>query len=263
MSYLLDRKRQKRKYITIGLLVFSLLLFFIFRVAIFGGLSSGANNTLTPVVEGGNTFKNKLASWGAYFSSKRALEEENENLKVERDEALAKLANTLVLVDENQKLKEILDRKSSARDLVLAGILAKPSESPFDTLLVDAGEVEGVKMGSYVFGLGDVPLGTVSEVFAHSSKIILFSNPGLRSEVLIPGKDIFVELVGRGGGNFEMILPRDFVIEEGTSITMRGLSPAVVAVVKKVISDSHDSFTKVLLVTPINVQELKFVQIEK
>ena len=58
-----------------------------------------------------------------------------------------------------------------------------------------------------------------------------------------------------------MVLPRDFVLEKGSTVVLPG-SSYVVAVVKTIISDPRDSFIKALLVSPANVQELKFVEVK-
>ena len=68
-------------------------------------------------------------------------------------------------------------------------------------------------------------------------------------------------MIERGGGNFEMILPRDFILERGSVVTLPGIFPYVVAIVDTIISDPRDSFAKILLTSPINIQELKFVEV--
>ena len=77
------------------------------------------------------------------------------------------------------------------------------------------GVKNGIVSGQKVFALGNVPIGRVAEVYPDTSKIILYSNPGEKTEVVISGKDTFMQIVGRGGGNFEMILPRDFIFRKG------------------------------------------------
>jgi len=141
--------------------------------------------------------------------------------------------------------------------------LTKPDQSIYGTLIVDAGINQGIKVGSTVFALGNIPIGRVAEVNANSSKIILFSNPGEKTEVVIPGKDVFMQVIGRGGGNFEMALPRDFVLEKGAEAHLPGITPYLLGYVEPIISDPRDSFQKALLVSPVSVQELEFVQIEK
>src|SRR3989344_1382773 len=184
----------------------------------------------------------------------------------------AKIANWCIHSDENIKLKEIFGR-SENRELILAAILAKPDHSPYDTLIIDTGSKIGIEAGSIVFAYGDVPVGRVSDVYPDSSKVILFSNPGDKTEVLISGKlaspdasqggDIFMQVGGRGGGNFEMTLPRDLVLEKGTEVQLPGLAPRVLAIVETILSDPRDAYQKALLVSPVNIQELKFVEIEK
>ena len=59
-----------------------------------------------------------------------------------------------------------------------------------------------------------------------------------------------------------MILPRDITLQKGDLVTIPGINPYTLAVVETVISDPRDPFTKALLSSPVNVQELKFVEVE-
>ena len=161
-------------------------------------------------------------------------------------------------------MKEILDRKNNNNtDLILAGILAKPNRSIYDTLLIDAGTNDGILKEKKVFALGNVPIGYIAETYPSSSKVVLYSNPGEKTDVVISGKDIYMQAVGRGGGNFEMILPRDFIITEGEEVDLPGVNPYILGTVQTILSDPRDSFQKALLVSPVNVQQLKFVEVEK
>ena len=73
--------------------------------------------------------------------------------------------------------------------MILSAILAKPNQSPYDTLLIDAGSGQGIKTGDTVFALGDVPIGRVDVVYDNSAKVVLFSNPGEKTEAVISGKN--------------------------------------------------------------------------
>ena len=59
-----------------------------------------------------------------------------------------------------------------------------------------------------------------------------------------------------------MIIPRDFKLLKGEQVVLPGISPKVVAVVETIISDPRDAFQKALLVAPVNIQELKFVEVQ-
>lgn len=215
-----------------------------------------------PVLILGNNFGEKFGGISGFFTSKASLYKENDDLKSELMKDKAMMANYDSIVAENLSLKEILGRKNEKSPMVLATILAKPSQSPYDTLVVDAGIEQGIKAGDIVFALGNVPIGRVAEVYPHSSKVILFTTTGVRTQVAVSDKHVFMELVGRGGGNFEMVLPRDFKLAKGDQALLPGIDNYLVGIVETIISDPRDPFIKALLVSPVNIQELKFVQVE-
>ena len=158
--------------------------------------------------------------------------------------------------------KEILGRKNEGTAVILAAILSKPNQSLYDTLIIDAGVKQGLQTGDLVFAEGNAPIGRVAEIYQNSSKVILFSNAGEKTQAIVAGRDVFMEIVGRGGGNFEMILPRDFTLSKGDEVVSTGIMPYILGVVETIISDPRDSFVKALLTSPVNIQELKFVQVE-
>lgn len=271
MSYLLDKKIKRKKYFKIGIGILVLVVFFYFRSGIWNGFSYVGSTLFRPVLVLGNGIGQKFSDLGSYFVSKSALSEENQTMRFQLSEEESRMANYDLVVAENENLKASLGRKDTKANMVLAAILSKPNRSPYDTLVVDAGEKQEIKSGSIVFTLGNVPIGRVAEVYPNSSKIILFSNPGEKTQAIVTSKsttpslggEVYMELVGRGGGNFEMILPRDFVLEKGEQATMPGLNSYVLAIVETTISDPRNPFTKALLESPANIQELKYVQIEK
>ncbi|MCX6751857.1 MAG: rod shape-determining protein MreC [Candidatus Nomurabacteria bacterium] len=275
MSYLLDKKIKRNKFFKYAIFVAILLILIYFRAGVFRGLSYVSSVIFRPVLILGNSIGGSLSNTGAYFYSKNSLLSENENLKAKLNEQEARMSNYNSILDENLKIKETLGRKNGKTNLILTSILSKPNQSPYDTLVVDMGAKSGLVSGQKVFALGNVPIGRVAEVYLNTSKIILYSNPGEKTEVVISGHstsnafgmtgtggDTFMQIVGRGGGNFEMILPRDFVLEKGTEVVLPGITPYTVGIVQTIISDPRDSFQKALLSSPVNIQELKFVEVE-
>jgi len=146
--------------------------------------------------------------------------------------------------------------------MVISTILSKPNHSLYDTLIIDTGAKNSISEGKRVFAFGNIPIGRIAEVYSDSSKVILFSNPGEKTEVVV-GKDIFMQVIGRGGGNFEMNLVKDIVLEKGMEVVLPGIHPYVLGIVETIISDPRDFFQKALLISPVNIQELKFVEVEK
>jgi cell shape-determining protein MreC len=268
MSYLLDKKLKNKKNLKIALSVVVLLILFFFRISIFGGLSSVSQKVFRPVLVAGNSIEEKMKSFGAYFVSKSYLYNQNQKLQAEVDFNNARNANYDSVVADNASLKEILGRNvnvqgSALHKIILAAILAKPNQSLYDILLIDAGASEGIKVGDIVFALGNVPVGRVDIVYDNSSKVVLFSNPGETTEGVVSGKGIFLELIGRGGGNFEIIMPKDFTLQKGDQAVLPGINSYVLAIAQTVISDPRDPFNKMLLTSPVNIQEQKFVEVEQ
>jgi cell shape-determining protein MreC len=196
------------------------------------------------------------------LQSKQSLLAENQKLNDELMTDIAEAADRKVLLDENLELKNILGR-TGGKDLTLAAILAKPNKSAYDTLIVDIGTDHNITAGRRVFAYGNILLGVVSEVYANTSLVKLYSTPGETSDVVLGSGSAFVQAIGRGGQNFEVTVPRDMEIVKGSYAVSAGITPYVLGLVEEVISDSRDPFQKILLRSPINVQELKFVEIEK
>jgi cell shape-determining protein MreC len=270
MSYLLDKKSQRKKFFKITLCAVLLIFLFYFRFRIFNGFSFASQIIFRPVLVVGNGVEEKLKSFGAYFVSKNYLYNQNQKLQAEVDFNNARNANYDSVVADNASLKEILNHQDQRISVILSAILAKPNQSPYDILLIDAGMAQGIKAGDTVFALGNVPIGRVDIVYDSSAKVVLFSNPGEKTEVVISpvsagqaGQNIFMQLVGRGGGNFEMIMPKDFILQKGDQAVLPGINPYVLAIAQTIISDPRDPFTKALLTSPVNIQELKFVEVER
>src|ERR1035437_4387190 len=225
MSYLLDKKIKEKRFFKITLSVVVLFVLFFFRISVWDGLSNVSQKVFRPVLVIGNNIGEKFRSIGAYFVSKSYLYEQNQKLQAQVDFNNARNTNYDSVVADSVNIKEILNRKDPKAPVILSSILAKPNQSIYDTLIIAVGSTQGVKIGNIVFALGNVPIGRVDIAYDNSSKVILFSNAGDRTQAVISGKGIFMELVGRGGGNFEMVMPKDLTMQKGDQVVMPGISP--------------------------------------
>ena len=140
----------------IAIVVVVLLFLFYFRNGILNGLSSASHFIFRPVLFVGNSIGNKFQNFGIYFESKKLLNIENENLKLEKNLNEARISNYNTILDENIKLKEILGRISENKKMIVAGILSRPNKSPYDTLIIDIGVKDGAYVGQNVFALGNI-----------------------------------------------------------------------------------------------------------
>jgi rod shape-determining protein MreC len=263
MNYRLDKKLKNKRYKFIVVIIIALGFLIYFHAPITKALSKASQTIFRPVFVLGNNLGHSFKDFSSYFYSKKSLMIENEGLKDQLDQQQASISNYNGILDENNQMKDILGRKSVTSNFILSAILSKPNRSAYDTFLIDVGTAKNIVVGDTVFALGNIPIGRVDTVYSNTAKVVLFSNPGESTQVVIPGQNTFMQIVGRGGGNFEMVLPRDFTVEQGTEVDLPGITPYVIGTVATIISDPRDAFTKALLVSPVNVQQLKFVEVGK
>jgi len=249
--------------LNIFIVVVLLSVIFYFHIPIFSGLSRFFMSIFRPVLIVKSNIDLNFSNIETLIQTKKFIILENEKLKSELLANNVKVANYKTIEDENIKLKEILNRKPETANLILASILGKSNQSIYNTLIIDMGSDGGVEKGQLVLALGNIPIGKVVEVFPKFSKVMLFSSPGEKTEIVISGVDVFINIIGRGGGNFEMTIPRDFKINIGAEVILPGIHPYLVAKVATIISDPRDSFSKALLVSPVNINELKFVEVQR
>lgn len=204
--------------------------------------------------------QNKLSIF-SYFSGKKELLDANRELKEKVGKLDGLTAINTLLSDENEQLKSMLGRPPFYSHRVLATILIRPGRVPFDTLIIDIGKKDGVAEGAHVYAVDTTVIGRVTEVFETTSRVILYSSPGESVAVLIGPENIGAEAKGLGGGNFEIILPREVPIEEGNTINIPGIEPFVLGVVGYIQKEPSDAFQRILFKSTANIQEIKFVEV--
>ena len=58
-----------------------------------------------------------------------------------------------------------------------------------------------------------------------------------------------------------MTVPKDLSVPNGVAVVLPGLSSKILAIVVDTITDAKDPTNKIILKSPLNIQELKWVQI--
>lgn len=262
MSYLDDRKKEKkRKRIILGS-IFVIIFFVLSITGVFSNTGKFFHFIGNPIwntknnIEEGLENSSILRTKKYVFSQNLKLEEENQNLK-------NKMLDYEILERENIEIKELLNRIESPSEYFLARVLAKPNKSPYDTIVIDIGKDKELYDGQKVFASPDFPIGEIVEIYKDTSLIKLYSSPDEVTSGEIDSIGASVDLIGRGGGNFEMTIPKDLSVDAGTMVVIPGLSSKILAVVVDAISEAKDPTNKIILKTPINISELKWVQVLK
>lgn len=191
---------------------------------------------------------------------------ENALLRAELASTTARVADRDLLYKENVELKSRLGR-SVQGTVILAGILLRPPATPYDTYMVDAGEAEGVRAGDYVSAGGTTRIGTISEVYAHTSRAVLFSAPGQTYDALLHLAStthiVPVSMQGQGSGSFMGQVPAGTPVKAGDSIIFPGVASALAGSVSSVAFDPKQSFITLYARLPVDLLSLRFVEIEK
>lgn len=195
--------------------------------------------------------------------SKSSVISENEKLISENTSIKNSMLDYEILKNENIELKNILNRIPNKKDIVISGVLSKPIYSPYDTIIIDAGSDNNISKGNKVYASGDIPIGVVNEVYDNTSLVTLYSNPTTSTMGTLEDENINVELIGRGGSNFEMTIPSDIEVEKGKLVMLPGTFGEVVAIVEDIISSPASPVKKVLLKSPINIQNVKWVEVQR
>ena len=200
---------------------------------------------------------------GYLVRTKSSVYKDNENLIQENTTLKNSMIDYQILKNENDQLKELLGRTESKQSFILSNILTKPNHSLYDSIIIDVGSNEGIQVGSKVYVDSKMPIGQIVKVYTNTSLVELYSNPDSETEAVIDGSNATVSLVGRGGGNFEMTIPIDLSSEKGVLVTIPGVTSEVLAVIDGVVSSPNEPVKKVILHSPINIQDVKWVEVKK
>ncbi|TSC68003.1 MAG: Uncharacterized protein G01um101472_207 [Parcubacteria group bacterium Gr01-1014_72] len=210
-----------------------------------------------------DAFTGFLGDAGAMFLGNRGLRAENEALR-SRVAAMQTEARALpFLAEEANEVALFFSRTDLANGRrALAHVLAPPPRSPYDTLLIDAGEEQGIHVGDLVGASPHSVLGRIERLGKRTALVKLFSTPGETLPVVIENTAVAFDAIGRGGGNFEMKIPREADVVAGAGIFLPGgPTKGMVGIVEFIEADETSSFQRVLFKSPINIFELRFVEV--
>ncbi|MBT3282591.1 rod shape-determining protein MreC [bacterium] len=265
-NYLLHHKEKKEGLFTKAFVVVLLVVVIIvvIRILFPNTFTSSLQSVSSPFWKAKNSSVEGVVNSSQLLRSKRSLIFENDNLKTKIEETEFKLLEFNFLSQENDSLKELLGRKTFDKDdAVLGAVLARPNVSPYDTFIIDIGKNSGIQKGDSVFVQGDVFIGKISEVNKNTSTAVLFSSPGEITQVSIGLQNISANAKGRGGGNFIVELPRGTEVEKGDVVTMPGIDTKLFAVVEEIEANPSSPFTTILFKNPVNMNDIKWVQVVK
>lgn len=260
LSPLTNRKQNRKRFLPLIILplLFALILFTPLR----GYLASTVTLLGRPLLYLKEGVSVRSAYVADYFRSRKMLAQENAVLQEKLVETENLRTENEFLRSEYGRLLSLLGREESGRKRILATILARPNISPYDVLSVDVGSDKGLLVGERVYLSETIVVGEVKEVFAHSSKIELYSASGKETPVLVGSTTIPATATGLGGQNFSVRLPRNLGVLPGDIVSLTTLEPGILGIVKEIRDDPNDALLTIIFRSPANVEEARFVLVE-
>lgn len=206
--------------------------------------------------------------WDAFFAlwhDKNVLETENKKLQADISRMEALVLDRNALEQRAALLEEMLGRHT-ANVRTVANVIFRPGRALYDILVIDRGEDEGVMVGDQIVYSGVGAIGEVAEVYPSSAKVLLYSTPGEKHDVII-GREhpVWGTAVGRGMGNFEVKIPQGSSLALGDQVVLpQGVvrqSEVVLGVVGDIEVNPVEPFTRVLFRTSFNINDVHLVEV--
>lgn len=206
----------------------------------------------TPIFRSADALAGKSHSFLNSFGDIAKLASQNEQLKEE---------NT-ALASENQILSKKIENISDLKNIsdgVLAGVIVRPPESPYDTLVISAGKNESIAVGQKVFGIGGVPIGIISSVLDDFSRVTLFSAPGTNTNGWIGRDSLPLTLSGAGAGTLNAVIARSAEIAVGDIVFAPGPGMLPIGTVVRIDSDLSSPSVTLRIQPTINIFSITWV----
>ncbi|HUQ29971.1 MAG TPA: rod shape-determining protein MreC [Candidatus Paceibacterota bacterium] len=209
-----------------------------------------------PVLRTGNALALRTESFVSGFQNAQMLAAANERLTSEN--AALSLQNRMLTeqVSDFSALAGPGDLPSAG---VVAGVLARPPESPYDTLIISRGTNGGVTLGMEAFGAGGTPLGIVTETSASFARVTLFSTSGRHSSGWVGKNRVPVTLVGQGAGAFTATIPKAANTSVGDGVFLPGPGALLIGTVTALESDPSSPAVTLLIHPALNPFSIPWV----
>ena len=206
-----------------------------------------------PFLRGGDLLTQKSHLFIASIADHSVLMERNNLLEHE---------NTLLSL-ENQTLRAqyaVLDILVAGGDepRLVAPVLARPPESPYDTRLIAGGSRAGLTRGMEAFAgtTGSTstraPIGLVTDLTADFARVTLFSAPGVRTSGWVGTRALPLTLIGTGAGTFSATIARAALVSEGDAVFVPGPGMLALGKVTRIDADPASPAVTLRITAAVN-----------
>jgi cell shape-determining protein MreC len=195
------------------------------------------------------------------FAGFDAVRTERDLARAEADALRAERAHLIASIPDYELLRDM--RESTARERIVAGVLSVPNETPYDTIVLDKGERDGVKKDALAFSETGRPLGTIVEVRYTTSLVMLFTTPGTESMVYSPRERVFARAIGLGAGSLMVQMPHGSTVAPGDPFIMPTISGELIGTVARTWSDPAEPGVLAAVTSSSSLRSLRFVSVDR
>jgi|GEM_PF-327240 len=156
-----------------------------------------------------------------YIRERRTLVAELEAYKIANSTERGDDSTIKKLQIENDAFRAQLGAVPAER--LLARVIARPNQLPYDMLLLDRGRDQGVVENAPVFLGKDQVIGFVSLVHDATSLVTLITTPGFVASAYVFGPNIYTETEGMGGGILRVRVPQGILLSQHDIVVMPAL----------------------------------------
>jgi len=198
-------------------------------------------------------------SFSRYFNERGVLLNELDQLQIQVAMQQANENSLHKLQVENQDFRSLLEAVPD--DRLLATVVARPNQLPYDQLLINRGFNQGVEENVPVFLGKDQVIGLVSKVQANTSLVTLISTPGFRATAYIVGPNIYTYTEGMGGGIVRVQVPQGVLLQTGNLVMFPAIDSGVYGSIDEISTSPTQPEQYGYVTTGTSLQNLQYVTI--
>ncbi len=232
-----------------------LLLFLIPQI-----LSLVAYVAFTPIVALQSYFRESTATIPSYFRDRNSLIVMQEDLRRQIETQKASEFTLDKLTTENRLLKDLGSIEDSR---IIAGVSGRPTELPYDVLVIDKGSDAGIIQNAPVYSGQDQALGYIASVYPKSALVVLATTPEFKSTVYIYGPNIYANAIGQGSGSLKISIPQGITVSVGDLVVLPTLDSAIYGKVSAVDSSPTQPEQYAYVSTGVSLQSIRYISVGK
>ncbi|MBU6321116.1 MAG: hypothetical protein KGI78_03540 [Patescibacteria group bacterium] len=186
----------------------------------------------------------------SFAAKNTALASANATLELENATLAAKVAD----------LETLIGTSTPPLRGIAAGVVARPPEAPYDTLIVDGGADAGVLLRMEAAGPAGTPLGLVTGVTARFARVRLFTAAGALTDAWVGTARVPILLKG-AGGSFVATVPQGSGVAVGDLVYLGGAGAVPVGRVARLSGDASEPVVTLAIAPLVNPLSLAVVSL--